>query len=42
DVVELSQVMGNGFDISLIDPPEKFGTVLVFATGSGIRKAAPL
>lgn len=37
DVVELSQVMGNGFDISRINPPEKFGTVLVFATGSGIR-----
>ncbi|XP_004497003.1 fruit protein pKIWI502 [Cicer arietinum] len=36
DVVELSQVMGNGFDISRINPPEKFGTVLVFATGSGI------
>lgn len=36
DVVELSPVMGNGFDISRIDPPEKFGTVLVFATGSGI------
>ncbi|WJX15025.1 hypothetical protein P8452_05217 [Trifolium repens] len=36
DVVELSQVMGNGFDISRIEPPEKFGTVLVFATGSGI------
>ena len=37
DLVELSQVMGNGFDIGRIDPPEKFGTVLVFATGSGIR-----
>ncbi|XP_015941719.2 fruit protein pKIWI502 [Arachis duranensis] len=36
DVVELSSVMGNGFDISRIDPPEKFGTVIVFATGSGI------
>ncbi|KAI4357714.1 hypothetical protein L6164_001646 [Bauhinia variegata] len=36
DVVELSQVMGNGFDISRIDPPEKFSTVLIFATGSGI------
>lgn len=37
DVVELSQVMGNGFDLAQIDPPEKFGTVIVFATGSGIR-----
>ncbi|KAK7280393.1 hypothetical protein RJT34_25457 [Clitoria ternatea] len=36
DVVELSQVMGNGFDISRIDPPGKFGTVFIFATGSGI------
>ncbi|KAI4313851.1 hypothetical protein L6164_026798 [Bauhinia variegata] len=36
DVVELSQVMGDGFDISRIDPPEKFSTVLIFATGSGI------
>lgn len=40
DVVELSPVMGNGFDISRIDPPEKFGTVLVFATGSGIRSVS--
>ena len=37
DVVELSQVMGNGFDISRIDPPENYSTVLIFATGSGIR-----
>lgn len=37
DVVELSQVMGNGFDTSRIDPPEKYSTVLIFATGSGIR-----
>ncbi|BAT93849.1 Fruit protein [Vigna angularis] len=36
DVVELSQVMGNGFNIDLIEPPEKYGTVIVFATGSGI------
>ncbi|RDY01660.1 Fruit protein [Mucuna pruriens] len=36
DVVELSQVMGNGFNIDRIEPPEKFGTVLIFATGSGI------
>lgn len=37
DVVELSQVMGNGFNIDRIHPPKNFGTVLVFATGSGIR-----
>ncbi|KAJ7954182.1 fruit protein [Quillaja saponaria] len=36
EVVELSQVMGNGFDINQIDPPEKYPTVLIFATGSGI------
>ncbi|KAF1863382.1 hypothetical protein Lal_00031268, partial [Lupinus albus] len=36
DVVELSRVMGSGFDIGRIDPPEKFHTVLIFATGSGI------
>ncbi|RZB43585.1 Fruit protein pKIWI502 isoform D [Glycine soja] len=36
DVVELSQVMGNGFNIDRIHPPKNFGTVLVFATGSGI------
>lgn len=40
DVVELSPVMGNGFDISRIDPPEKFGTIVVFATGSGIRSVS--
>ena len=37
DVVELSWVMGNGFDIGRFDPPEKFQTVLIFATGAGIR-----
>ncbi|KAK7289792.1 hypothetical protein RIF29_03736 [Crotalaria pallida] len=36
DTVDLSGVMGNGFDIGRIDPPEKFDTVLIFATGSGI------
>ncbi|KAK4263876.1 hypothetical protein QN277_029233 [Acacia crassicarpa] len=35
-VVEMSQVMGNGFDTSQIDPPEKYATVFIFATGSGI------
>lgn len=37
DVVELSQVMGQGFDVDLIEPPEAYPTVLIFATGSGIR-----
>lgn len=37
DVVELSPVMGNGFDTTRIDPPQKYNTVLIFATGSGIR-----
>ncbi|KAJ9163287.1 hypothetical protein P3X46_022968 [Hevea brasiliensis] len=36
DVVELSQVMGRGFEIDRIVPPEKYSTVLIFATGSGI------
>ncbi|GMP59098.1 hypothetical protein CsSME_00022517 [Camellia sinensis var. sinensis] len=38
DFVELSQVMGRGFDLDQISPPEEFPTVLIFATGSGIRK----
>ncbi|KAL4350082.1 Fruit protein [Arachis hypogaea] len=37
DVVELSSIMGNQFDISQIDPPEKFGTIIVFAINSRIR-----
>ncbi|GLT34353.1 hypothetical protein SLA2020_088730 [Shorea laevis] len=36
DVVELSQVMGNGFNTDKIDPPDDYPTVLIFATGSGI------
>ncbi|CAN8305145.1 unnamed protein product [Cochlearia groenlandica] len=36
EIVELSSVIGNGFDIDRIYPPEKFPTVLIFATGSGI------
>uniref|UniRef100_A0A0C9QUW4 TSA: Wollemia nobilis Ref_Wollemi_Transcript_7847_1318 transcribed RNA sequence n=2 Tax=Wollemia nobilis TaxID=56998 RepID=A0A0C9QUW4_9CONI len=36
DTVELSQVMGNGFDIDQLSPPDKFPTVFLFATGSGI------
>ncbi|EEF30157.1 fruit protein pKIWI502 isoform X1 [Ricinus communis] len=36
DVVELTQAMGGGFDIDRISPPEKYCTVLIFATGSGI------
>ncbi|KDP34990.1 hypothetical protein JCGZ_09278 [Jatropha curcas] len=36
DVVELTQAMGRGFEIDLIEPPEKYSTVLIFATGSGI------
>eukprot|EP01018_Ginkgo_biloba_P027413 Gb_38340 [translate_table: standard] len=41
DTVELSQVLGNGFDIEQISPPEKYSTVLLFATGSGIRFLYP-
>ncbi|GFZ00253.1 FAD/NAD(P)-binding oxidoreductase [Actinidia rufa] len=36
DVVELTQVMGRGFDVDQISPPEEYSTVLIFATGSGI------
>lgn len=36
DVVELSQVMGKGFDLDQISPAEKYQTVVIFATGSGI------
>lgn len=36
DVVELSAVMGRGFEVERISPPEAFQTVLIFATGSGI------
>jgi len=42
DVVELSPIMGNGFSIDMIEPPEKYGTVIVFATGSGIRSVRKL
>ncbi|GAB4828818.1 hypothetical protein Ancab_018479 [Ancistrocladus abbreviatus] len=36
DFVELSQVMGDGFHVDRISPPEEYSTVLIFATGSGI------
>ncbi|XP_044489247.1 fruit protein pKIWI502 [Mangifera indica] len=36
DVVEISQVMGKGFDIDRIQPPDAYPTVVIFATGSGI------
>ncbi|XP_057484916.1 fruit protein pKIWI502-like [Actinidia eriantha] len=36
DIVELTQVMGRGFDVDQISPPEEYSTVLIFATGSGI------
>ncbi|KAJ0257045.1 hypothetical protein HA466_0079820 [Hirschfeldia incana] len=36
ETVELSSVMGNGFDVDQIDPPREYPTVLIFATGSGI------
>ncbi|GFZ21526.1 FAD/NAD(P)-binding oxidoreductase [Actinidia rufa] len=36
DVVELTQVMGRGFDVDQISPAEEYSTVLIFATGSGI------
>ncbi|KAH7658559.1 Oxidoreductase FAD/NAD(P)-binding protein [Dioscorea alata] len=36
DVVELSAVMGKGFEIHRISPADAFQSVLIFATGSGI------
>jgi NAD(P)H-flavin reductase len=39
DKVEVSQVMGNGFNLDKISPPEVYSTVFLFATGSGIRLA---
>ncbi|KAJ0962763.1 hypothetical protein J5N97_027885 [Dioscorea zingiberensis] len=36
DVVELSAVMGRGFEIHRISPADSFPSVLIFATGSGI------
>lgn len=32
----MTQVMGRGFDVERISPPEEYSTVLIFATGSGI------
>ncbi|URE42857.1 fruit protein [Musa troglodytarum] len=37
DVVELSAVMGKGFQVERISPPDAFPAVLIFSTGSGIR-----
>ncbi|KAJ0725070.1 putative phenol 2-monooxygenase (NADPH) [Helianthus annuus] len=36
DVVELSPVMGKGFGVDQISPPEDYQSVFIFATGSGI------
>ncbi|KAF0923266.1 hypothetical protein E2562_005230 [Oryza meyeriana var. granulata] len=36
DVVELGAIMGNGFLINRINPPDEAQTVLLFATGTGI------
>lgn len=41
DKVELSQVMGNGFSVEQVSPAEHFPTILLFATGSGIRYIFP-
>lgn len=37
DVVQLTSVMGKGFSIDSISPPEDYQSVFIFATGSGIR-----
>lgn len=34
--VDISQVMGKGFPLEKLSPPDEFSTVLIFATGSGI------
>ncbi|KAJ7529552.1 hypothetical protein O6H91_15G056900 [Diphasiastrum complanatum] len=36
DKIELSQVLGRGFNVGQIYPVEEFPTVLLFATGTGI------
>lgn len=36
DLVELSPVLGDGFDVDRISPAAEFPSVLIFATGSGI------
>ncbi|MQL92653.1 hypothetical protein Taro_025287 [Colocasia esculenta] len=36
DVVELSGIMGKGFEVDRFSPPGAVSTVLLFATGSGI------
>lgn len=35
--VSVSQVMGRGFNLAALAPPEDCPSVLLFATGSGIR-----
>lgn len=37
DVVEITHAMGGGFDIDRIQPPDQYQTVVIFATGAGIR-----
>ncbi|CAF1920465.1 unnamed protein product [Brassica napus] len=37
ETVELSAVMGSGFDMDRIDPPEEYPMVLIFVTESGLR-----
>lgn len=34
ETVELSAVMGSGFDMDRIDPPEEYPMVLIFVTES--------
>ncbi|URE30170.1 fruit protein, partial [Musa troglodytarum] len=36
DIVELSGIMGRGFQVEEISPPDAFPSVFIFATGSGI------
>eukprot|EP00897_Mesotaenium_endlicherianum_P003520 jgi/Mesen1/3196/ME000185S02337 len=42
DKVEISQVMGKGFPVDRLTPPEEFPTVVLLATGSGISPVRSL
>lgn len=37
DEADVSPVMGKGFNMEALQPPEDWSTVIIFATGSGIR-----
>ena len=37
DEADVSPVMGKGFNMEALQPPEDWPTIIIFATGSGIR-----